>query len=100
MTINLSLLQDQIAAFCRKNHIHRMMVFGSILRDDFGPDSDIDVLVEFDPDHIPGWEIVSIADELADLLGRPVDFATPDGLSKYIREDVLASAEVVYEQAA
>lgn len=99
MTINLSLPRDQVAAFCRKNHILRLQVFGSILRDDFGPESDIDVLAEFDPNHIPGWEIVSIADELSDLLGRPVDFTTPGGLSQHIREDVLASAEVIYEQA-
>ncbi len=75
-----------------------MLVFGSILRDDFGPESDVDVLVEFDPDHIPGWEIVSIADELSELIGRAVDFTTPDGLSKHIREGVLASAEVIYER--
>ena len=88
---------DEIAAFCERHHIRKLSLFGSVLRDDFRDDSDIDVLVEFDPDHIPGWAIVTIADELSEILGRKVDLGTPGSLSKYIRGKVLESAQVIYE---
>lgn len=91
--------EDQIAAFCRKHRIRKLAVFGSVLRDDFRDDSDIDVLVEFEPDARIGWGIVSIQAELSDLLGRTVDLGTFNGLSKYIRRKVLNSAQVVYERA-
>jgi hypothetical protein len=91
---------DQIAAFCQQRHIRRMLLFGSALRPDFSPDSDIDILVEFEPDHTPGWEFFGWADDLALMLGHPVDLGTPDSLSKFIREQVLANAQVIYEQPA
>lgn len=72
------------------------MLFGSILRDDFSPDSDIDVLVEFQPDHTPGLAFFSMQEELSALLGRAVDLNTPRCLSRYFRDDVLREAEVVY----
>ncbi len=88
----------EIAAFCVKHHIVRMWLFGSVLRDDFTPESDVDVLVEFDPAHIPGLAYFGLADELADILGRSVDLGTPDSLSKYIRTKVMKSARLVYER--
>ena len=88
---------EAIAAFCRKHHIRKLALFGSVLRDDFGPDSDVDVLVEFDPEHIPGWNIVSMADELSELLdGRRVDLLTFKGLHPFIRDRVLREAQDVY----
>ena len=84
-----------------RHHIRRMRLYGSVLRDDFGPESDIDVLVEFeDGARITLFDMVDIQDELAALLGRPVDLATPGGLSKYIKAVVLAEAQVVYDRAA
>ena len=68
---------DQIARFCEQHHIVKLWLFGSVLRDDFTPDSDVDVLVEFDPDHIPGWEFYAWGDELAEILGHPIDLGTP-----------------------
>jgi hypothetical protein len=89
----------ELANFCQKHHIVRMWLFGSILRDDFRPDSDIDALVEFDPDHVPGWEFYTWHVELENIFGRSVDLTTPDSLSKYIRKKVMSSARVVYERA-
>ncbi len=90
---------QQIAAFCEKHHIVRLWLFGSVLRDDFRPDSDIDVLVEFDPDHVPGLAYFGMPDELSAILGRAIDFGTPDGLSPYIQKQVMRSAQVIYERA-
>lgn len=90
----------EVVAFCRRNQILKMSLFGSILRDDFGPDSDVDVLVEFHPDHIPGlMTLAGIEIELSQLLGgRRVDIHTPGGLSKYLVDRVLAEAEVVHDE--
>jgi len=89
---------DRIAAFCRKWRITEFALFGSVLRDDFGPDSDVDVLVQFEPGHTPGWEIVDLADELAALLGgRRVDLVNPRYLDPRLRQRVLRSALVQYE---
>jgi hypothetical protein len=76
-----------------------MSFFGSILRPDFGVESDVDVLVEFDPAHIPGLEFVRMREELSRLLGRPVDLRTPASLSPYFRDEVLRNAELVYAAA-
>lgn len=89
---------DQIAAFCLRHHITRLWLFGSVLRADFRPDSDVDVLVEFDPAHIPGWEIVSIQEELSALLGRDVELSMPDALSRHTRTPILQSARLIYER--
>lgn len=91
--------KDQIAAFCRKHKIRRLSLFGSILRDDFGPDSDIDVLVEFEPGATPGFAFFGIQEELAQMLGRKVDLNTPGFLSDYFRDEVLREAEVQYVAA-
>lgn len=88
--------KERIAEFCRKHHIKKLSIFGSVLRPDFREDSDIDVLVEFDPDHIPGLAFFSMQDELSEIVGRKVDLNTPNFLSKYFRDKVLQEAEVQY----
>ena len=97
---NLHIPQDRLAKFCRANGIVSLAVFGSALRDDFGPASDIDVLVEFAPGRTPGLGFVNIADELADLFGRPVDVLTRSAVERspnFIRRRaILGSAKVVY----
>ena len=90
---------DRIAEFCRRHHILRLSVFGSILRDDFRADSDVDVLVEFAPGATPGFGFIGIQDKLTEILGRRVDLHTPASLSKYFREDVLREAEALYDAA-
>jgi hypothetical protein len=90
--------RDKIAEFCRKNHINWLAIFGSVLRDDFGPDSDIDVLVEFEPGHIPGLALIRMQEELAALLGHRIDLVTPRFLNPRIRDRVLAEMEVQYAQ--
>ena len=91
--------QANIEAFCRRNHIRWLALFGSVLRDDFTSKSDVDVLVEFEPGKTPGFAFFGLQDELSELLGRKVDLNTPGCLSKYFRDDVLASAEVLYDAA-
>ncbi len=89
--------QPALAAFCERHHITRLALFGSALRDDFRPDSDVDVLVEFSPDHVPGLiRIAGIAHELSEIVGRPVDLRTPGDLSRYFRGRVVESAVVKY----
>ena len=90
---------DEIAEFCRRHHIRRLSLFGSVLRDDFRPESDIDVLVEFDPEHVPGLAFFSMQDELSTLFGRTVDLNTLGFLSPYFRETVLANASTLYVAA-
>jgi predicted nucleotidyltransferase len=97
MAANVTVSQDELAAFCRDHHIRRLALFGSVLRDDFRPDSDIDVLVEFEPEHIPGLAFFDIQDELSTLLGRKVDLNTPRFLSRYFRDRVQAGARVLYD---
>jgi predicted nucleotidyltransferase len=92
----ISVSQKKIADFWRRNHIRRLAFFGSVLRDDFGPDSDVDVLVEFEPVHIPGLSFFRMEDELSQILGRKVDLNTPHFLSRHFRDLVLAEAEVQY----
>ena len=95
----ISLPEEEIARFCRQNHIQRLALFGSVLRDDFGPDSDVDVLVEFDPDVRVGLHFFTLEQELSEILGRKVDLNTLGFLSKYFRDEVLAEAEVHYDAA-
>jgi len=90
---------EKIAEFCRRNHIRRLALFGSVLRDDFRPDSDVDVLVEFEPGMTPGLAFFSMQDELSELLGRPADLYTPQCLSRYFRDEVLREAAVQYDAA-
>ena len=90
--------ETEIADFCRHNHISKLSLFGSILRDDFRSDSDIDILIEFEPEHIPGFfRLARLERELSELLGkRKVDLRTPQDLSRYFRDEVVAAAEVEY----
>lgn len=89
-----------IAEFCRKNGIRKLAIFGSALREDFGPQSDLDVLVEFQPGvHAGLLRLAHLEEELSQLLGRKVDLNTPGCLSPYFREEVLREAKVVHEQA-
>ena len=90
--------RDRIADFCRRHHIGRLAIFGSALRDDFRPDSDVDVLVEFEPGHVPGFfRLFDMEEELSALFGdRKVDLRTPQDLSRYFRDQVVAQAEVQY----
>jgi predicted nucleotidyltransferase len=90
---------DAIAAFCRRNRIRKLSLFGSILRDDFGPESDIDVLVEFEDGATPGLRFFGMGDELSDILGRPVDFLTSKWISERFVGDVMAQAEPIYVAA-
>jgi hypothetical protein len=100
MNKDLSVPRERIAAFCRKHGIRRLAIFGSALRDDFRPDSDVDVLVEFQPDRIPGLlGVARLERELSPLFGgRKVDLRTPEDLSRYFRRSVVEEAEVQYAQ--
>jgi hypothetical protein len=99
MSARIDIPKDKIAAFCRRNHIRRLAFFGSVLRDDFTPESDVDVLVEFEPGHVPGLAFITMQDELSDLFGRNVDLNTPACLSTYFRKEVLDETEVLYDTA-
>jgi predicted nucleotidyltransferase len=89
----------RIERFCGQHHIRKLALFGSILTDRFRPDSDVDVLVEFELEHVPGlFGIVEMESELGGMLGRKVDLRTPGDLSRYFRDEVLASALVQYQQ--
>ena len=94
--VTLDLPKDKIAEFCRRNHIRKLSLFGSVLRDDFGPGSDVDVLVEFEPGHVPGLRFFAMETELSELLGQKVDLNTPQFLSRYFRDQALAEAEALY----
>lgn len=100
MTLHgIEIPQDRLAAFCRANGIRKLAIFGSILRDDFRPDSDVDVLVEFLPSVRVGLAFIRMQDELSAILGRKVDLHTPSCLSKYFRDEVLQEAKVQYVAA-
>jgi len=91
--------QDKIAEFCQRNHIRKLSFFGSFIRDDFREDSDIDVLVEFEPGHEVGLiRMAAIERELSDILGRKADMRTPAELSRYFRDEVIQNSEVQYAQ--
>ena len=95
ITIDLEKLSD----FCRRHHIRKLALFGSVLREDFKPDSDVDVLVEFEEGHIPGLAFFSMERELSEILNHKVDLNTPQFLSRYFQEHVLAEAEAQYVAA-
>ncbi len=100
MSLKITAQEEEIAEFCRRRRIRKLAFFGSVLRDDFGPDSDVDVLVEFEPGARVGlFELYDIEQELSCYLGgRKVEINTLRSLSKYFRDDVLAEAEVQYAQ--
>ncbi len=93
---NLEVPQEALRDFCVRHHIRRLSFFGSVLRDDFSEESDVDVLVEYTPGHVPGFALVTHEDELSAILGRQVDLKTRNSLNRYYREKVLAAAETVY----
>ena len=99
MSLKVSVDQERLAEFCRQNGIRRLAVFGSALRDDFGPDSDVDVLIEFEPGRTPGLRFFWMQEELSRLFDRTVDLHTPASLSRYFRSQVLAEAEDQYVAA-
>ncbi len=91
--------EKQLADFCQRNHIQKLSLFGSVLSDAFGSESDVDVLVEFEPGHTPGLNLIRMQDELSVLFGgRKVDLVTPKFLNKRIRDKVIAEAAVQYAQ--
>jgi uncharacterized protein len=93
MTSKLSVDQKRLAQFCRQNGVRRLAIFGSALRDDFGPDSDVDVLIEFEPGRTPGLAFFRMQEELSRLFDRTVDLHTAASLSRYFRDRVLSEAE-------
>lgn len=96
-TLPIDIPCQQITEFCRRNHISKLSLFGSVLRSDFGPDSDVDMLVEFMPEQCPGFfGLAGMEIELTELLGRKVGLQTPEELSRYFRQNVLDSAQVLY----
>jgi uncharacterized protein len=97
---NISLPDDRLAEFCRNNYIAKLSLFGSVVREDFRPDSDVDVLVEFEEGHTPGFlGLARMEKELSEMLGgRKVDLRTPHDLSRYFRDEVLDAAVVQYAQ--
>ena len=97
---NITMPKEKIAEFCKKHHIRKLSLFGSALRDDFTPESDLDILVEFEPGTRIGMiRLAGLEIELGEILGRKVDLNTPGFLSKYYRDKVLAEAAVHYDAA-
>lgn len=96
----ITLSEISIQEFCQRHHIRWLALFGSVLREDFRPESDVDVLVEFEPEHVPGLiGLLQMQDELATLTGRTVDLLTPRFLHRQIRQQVLNEARVIYDAA-
>jgi len=95
----IDLNKEKIAVFCKRHYIKRLSLFGSFLQGKATPDSDIDLLVEFDPEHIPGFiRLAGMENELTEILGYKVDLRTPNELSRYFRKEVIDSAEVQYAE--
>jgi hypothetical protein len=96
---DLKIPKSKLAEFCSRYHIRKLSFFGSVLRDDFCPDSDIDVLVEFEPGHIPGLALIRMEDELSTLLGgHKIDLVTSKFINPRIRDQVFAEAQLQYAQ--
>ena len=101
MPLHVPVDDRALAAFCQRHHVRWLALFGSVLRpDDFRPDSDLDVLIDFEPGHVPGFAFIALQDELSALLGRCVDLHTPASLSPHFRDTVLREAEVLYAATA
>ncbi|MBA7679475.1 hypothetical protein ES703_87772 [subsurface metagenome] len=98
MNKNIVIAQDKIREFCERHYIRRLAIFGSVLREDFGPESDVDVLVDFVPGHTPGFfKLFEMEEELSGLLGgHKAEMRTLEDLSRYFRDKVVAQAEVQY----
>ena len=96
--VKIPLAKADLIDFCQRHHIRKLAIFGSALRDDFSPDSDVDFLVEFDPEHIPGLlRLAGMELELSNLIQRKADLRTPQDLSRYFRNKVLQTAVVQYD---
>jgi hypothetical protein len=90
--------RDKLIEFCKRNYISKLSIFGSAISGQLGPDSDIDLLVEFEQGHTPGlFSIVRMEMELGEVLGRKVDLRTPDDLSQYFRDEVMRNAQLAYQ---
>ena len=90
--------KEPLAEFCRRNHIRKLSLFGSVLREDFGPESDVDVLVEFEPGYTLGWDIMDLEEELSQMLGgRKIDLIKEKYLNPRLRDRILSQAEVEYD---
>jgi predicted nucleotidyltransferase len=97
MSSHIQLDPNFVAEFCKRHHVQRLSLFGSVLTDRFRAESDVDVLIEFEPEHTPGFfALARMQFEIEAVVSRPVDLRTPEDLSRYFREDVLRSAEVQY----
>jgi predicted nucleotidyltransferase len=95
---NIVIPKDKIAEFCQRHHIRKLSLFGSVLRDDFTPESDVDVLVEFEPETTVGLRFIDMQDELSAMLGCTVDLNTPGFLSRHFRQRAVETAEVICER--
>ncbi len=93
---HITIDRQKISDFCRRHHIRKLALFGSVLREDFKPESDVDVLVEFEQGHVPGLAFFSMERELSEILNHKVDLNTSQFLSPYFRDQVLAEAEAQY----
>ena len=99
VSAKVTIPKDQIAEFCKVHHIRKLSIFGSALRDDFKAASDVDVLVEFDPQYIPGLiRLAGMEIELSRIIGRKVDLRTAQELSRHFRQEVIESAELQYAE--
>ncbi|MEP7292927.1 MAG: nucleotidyltransferase family protein [Chloroflexota bacterium] len=98
MSVQIAIPEQVLAEFCRRYHIGRLSLFGSVLRDDFRADSDVDVLIEFEPGKtVDFFTFSDMQDELSTILGYEVDLNTPNFLSRYFRDQVIQQARVLYE---
>ena len=98
--LRIDIPRDRLVELCRRHRIRRLSLFGSVLRDDFGPSSDVDMLVEFEAGHSPGWDIVDIELEFSAFLGgRKVDIVNPKYLNRHLKDRVLGEAVLQYETA-
>ena len=96
VTARIHVPREEIAEFCRRHRVRRLALFGSVIRDDFTPQSDVDVLVEFEPGYAAGFVFFQMRRELTTMLGREVDMHTAASLSPYFRQEVLDEAEEIY----
>lgn len=97
MKLPIQVDKERISDFCRRHHLTRLAFFGSVLTDRFGPQSDVDVLFEYHPDHVPTlFDVVEMERELSEILGRTVDMRTPADLSHFFRDEVVRTALVQY----
>ena|ERR671933_191494 len=98
-TLPIEIPKQEIEQFCQRHHIRKLSLFGSVLRDDFRPESDVDFLVEFEPEHIPGFiRLAGMEIELSEIVGRKADLRTAAELSPYFRQEVLNSAVLQYDK--